>query len=248
MQSKWLVFGGWSLPPDILSPVFSNEATYVDVNKLFLDIIAEKRLKDTWVEIISDKTAHLIAKAPVCIAGWSTGAFFAYALSDIVKPQKMILLSASPSFCKRDGFIHGQDSGVIKVMRRQLTRNKLSVLENFQKQCGLDQYNGHGGELLRRRIDLRIAFSRKNKSAAIKKTFVPDTFVSWKRRRHHSLARPGNSLHGKPGQQKLFYRAGMCFFLMIQMRFLSEMQLTTHKGSCNVTFFNCRRSVSKIHT
>ncbi|MGB7569270.1 MAG: alpha/beta hydrolase [Chitinivibrionales bacterium] len=140
MQSKWLVFGGWSLPPDILSPVFSNEATYVDVNKLFLDIIAEKCLKDTWVEIISDKTAHLIAKAPVCIAGWSTGAFLAYALSTIIKPQKMILLSASPSFCKRAGFVHGQDSAVIKVMRRQLTRNKLSVLENFQKQCGLDQY------------------------------------------------------------------------------------------------------------
>ena len=141
MSGHWLVFGGWSLPPNILSPIFGNNSTYIDVNPLFGELFIEKALRKNWTAIIFDKIRQVVPNQPVNIAGWSTGAFFAYALSAVMKPQRMLLLSASPSFCKRDGFVHGQDIGVIKVMRRQLTRNKISALINFQKQCGLDEYN-----------------------------------------------------------------------------------------------------------
>ena len=141
MSNNWLVFGGWSLPPDILSPIFGNNSTYIDVNSLFGDIIIKETIRENWDEILFNKIKHAIPSQDINIAGWSTGAFFAYALTGSVKPQKMALLSASPSFCKRDGFMFGQDRSVIRVMRRQLRRNRISVLKNFQQQCGLNQYN-----------------------------------------------------------------------------------------------------------
>jgi len=212
MHDKWLVFGGWSLPPDIVSPVFGNEATYVDVNKLFLDIIAEERLRDAWIEIISGKTAHLIANPPVCIAGWSTGAFFAYALSDILKPQKMILFSASPSFCKRDGFIHGQDIGVLKAMRRQLTRNKIPVLNNFQKQCGLTQYNRAGENYASEELTSGLHFLEKINLLPLKKPLCP-TLLFHGKEDAVIPSKAGEFFAGETGAAKTILPGGHVFFL-----------------------------------
>ena len=158
MSNNWLVFGGWSLPPDILSPIFGNNSTYIDVNSLFGDIIIKETLKENWNEIIFDKIKQVIPRQDINIAGWSTGAFFAYALTGSVKPQKMALLSASPSFCKRDGFIFGPDRGVVRAMRRQLKRNKFSVLENFQQQCGLKNHTGLSDKYSVKELDLGLQF------------------------------------------------------------------------------------------
>ena len=158
MATEWLVFGGWSLPPDILSPIFGDNATYIDVNTLFEGIFSQEVLPENWDILIFDTIKNAAPDQLLNIAGWSTGAFFAYALSQRINPIKMVLLSATPSFCKRDGFMHGQDRSVVKAMRRQLTRNKTSVLKNFQLQCGLREYNSKAENYSARELDWGLQF------------------------------------------------------------------------------------------
>jgi len=173
MANKWLVFGGWSLPPDILSPIFGAHAIYLDVNELFGDIFIEEKQAENWNAILFNKLNPMLPNHPICIAGWSTGAFFAYALSGIVKPKKMFLLSASPSFCKREGFIHGQDRSVVKVMRRQLARNKTSVLKNFQLQCGLHEYNPKAENYSVQELDWGLQFLENISLLPLQKSLCP---------------------------------------------------------------------------
>jgi esterase/lipase len=173
MSIKWLVFGGWSLPPGILSPIFGDNAIYIDVNSLFGDIVFGETLYENWNAVIFDAIKRAIPDQPVNIAGWSTGAFFAYALSGSIKPQKMVLLSASPSFCKRDGFNFGQEKSVITVMQRQLKRNKFSVLENFRNQCGLIEYNAASENCSTEELTSGLNFLKKINLLPLKKPLPP---------------------------------------------------------------------------
>jgi hypothetical protein len=212
MPDKWLVFGGWSLPPHLLSPVFGNEATYIDVNRLFPDIIAKESLLENWKEITFNKIKHLIPNWPVHISGWSTGAFFAYALSGIIKNQRLLLLSASPSFCKRDGFIHGLDSGVLKVMRRQLARDKISVLKNFKKQCGLDEYNAASEKYSTEELASGLHFLEQINLQPLHKTPCPTLLFHGKEDAIISC-QAGEFLAQEIGAAKTILSGGHTFFL-----------------------------------
>jgi hypothetical protein len=212
MSNNWLVFGGWSLSPDILSPIFGNNSTYIDVNSLFGDIIIKETLKENWNEIIFDKIKQVIPRQDINIAGWSTGAFFAYALTGSVKPQKMALLSASPSFCKRDGFMFGQDRSVIRVMRRQLRRNRISVLENFQQQCGSNNYNAVSDKYSVDELDQGLQFLEHVFLSPLQKPLCPtllfhgkeDAIIPW---------RAGEFFAREIGAAKTILSGGHAFFL-----------------------------------
>jgi hypothetical protein len=212
MPDKWLVFGGWSLPPEILSPVFGDSATYIDLNPMFCDIIINETLKENWNEIIFNKIKQIIPRQDINIAGWSTGAFIAFALSGWVKPQKMALLSASPSFCKRDGFIFGPDRSVVKAMRRQLRRNRISTLENFHEQCGLNNKTGLSDKYSVEELDLGLQFLEHIFLFPLQKPLCPtllfhgkeDAIIPW---------RAGEFFAREIGATKTILSGGHVFFL-----------------------------------
>jgi pimeloyl-ACP methyl ester carboxylesterase len=142
MDNRWLVLGGWSLPPAILHPIFSMAADYVDVNLIMPKLLdANTMLKSNWQSVLHDEIQNTTGGSFCGIAGWSTGAFCAYALRQYFPLCSTVLISSAPSFCTRENFKYGQNPHVVKVMRRQLHRDKTVVLESFWQQCGIpDNY------------------------------------------------------------------------------------------------------------
>jgi pimeloyl-ACP methyl ester carboxylesterase len=137
MPERWIVFGGWAVAPDILRPVFGDESVYVDVNGLMPFIVQGGSLLETWPDIIRDNTAEHFTGKPARIAGWSTGAILACGLAKLVLPEKLVLLSATPSFCRREGFKYGQRPSVLTSMRKALLEADNTVLPDFFKQSAI---------------------------------------------------------------------------------------------------------------
>jgi hypothetical protein len=98
MSERWIVFGGWAIPPDILRPVFGDARVYVDVNDLMPSIVRGDVLLENWQDIVQEKTEAFYFGKPPRIAGWSTGAILACGLAQKVLPERLVLLSATPSF------------------------------------------------------------------------------------------------------------------------------------------------------
>lgn len=138
MSAPWVVLGGWAFTPRILAPIFGPDATYVDVNRLMPELIEAGHLRADWADVLLQRTVALMAGGDtVRLAGWSTGAIVAAALAGRIGPQCTVLLSATPSFCARQGFPHGWAPGVLRAMRRRLRRNPAEVLTEFGALCGL---------------------------------------------------------------------------------------------------------------
>ena len=141
METKWVVFGGWSLPPEMLKPLFGEQSIYIDVNHLFHQVINNDALIDRWPDRLLDAVMPLLPDNELRLAGWSTGSFFAYALAGLLQPSRLALLSGSLSFCNQGEYRFGQEISRLKIMRRQLKRDRISVLKDFQHQCGLSDYS-----------------------------------------------------------------------------------------------------------
>jgi hypothetical protein len=134
---KRLVVGGWGVVPTILESCFSSPAIYIDCNPLMPLIINNGLLKTDWIEILLDRM-HTFHEGDIDLAGWSTGAIIALALSNYLKPHSLTLLSGTLSFCRRDGYRHGIRSSVLSSMIQNLTTDPAGVVSQFYKTCGLD--------------------------------------------------------------------------------------------------------------
>ena len=130
----WTVLGGWAFPPSILSGIFGEKATYIDLNLIMPDLIAGNTLKQDWIEQI--RSLVLTEKPPSLLAGWSTGAIVALALAPHLKIDTLVLLSATPSFCRREGFRFGARPSVVQSMIEALSVSPQAVLQRFYEQCG----------------------------------------------------------------------------------------------------------------
>ena len=140
MDKRWLVLGGWSLPPDILRPLFGEGAEFIDINVIMEKLIdGAGSLNRNWHLILRRSIQQQTQETFSGLAGWSTGAFCAYALRQYFPLCGTLLISAAPSFCSRDDFPFGKNPSIIKIMRRQLQQNKEAVLESFWKQCGFTE-------------------------------------------------------------------------------------------------------------
>jgi len=138
-MNKTTVFGGWAVPPEILKNIFGGDADCVDVNRIMPKLFDESRqLKDDWAGIVISECQLTTGNAPTTLAGWSTGAMFAYAAARLLRPQKLILLSATPCFCRKDDFRFGARPSVIDQMISALARDKDAALQSFYKRCGLE--------------------------------------------------------------------------------------------------------------
>ena len=137
MVDTWVVFGGWALGTDALKPLFGPTASFIDANPLMPHLVDDEALTPDWQERLEETVAPRIPKAPFGIAGWSTGALLAYALAQRTKPAGCVLISATPSFCRKPGFPYGQKAMVLQAMREQMESDPARVLEKFYAQCGI---------------------------------------------------------------------------------------------------------------
>jgi pimeloyl-ACP methyl ester carboxylesterase len=136
MDDRWVVFGGWAFGSDLLKPVFGDGNDYVDVNEFMPLVVENNGLRTDWVDIILRETGKFLHRENVCLAGWSTGAIIACGLAMQVPVKRLVLLSATPSFCRRDGFRFGQRRHVLDAMRQDLLKKDNSVVNDFASRCG----------------------------------------------------------------------------------------------------------------
>lgn len=136
MVDRWLVFGGWGIGPKLLQPLFGASAIYVDVNPLMPSLFDGETLLSHWVSKVERTFENELATANA-VAGWSTGAIIAGALALRCEPHKLVLLSATPSFCRCEGFRSGWKTSVLAAMRQRLPTPGNTVLRDFLLTAGL---------------------------------------------------------------------------------------------------------------
>jgi len=109
MDKRWLVLGGWSLPPDILRPLFGEGAEFIDINVIMEKLIdGAGSLNRNW---------HLILRRSIQQQTQELLAFSRMVYRSILcvcSPQYFplcgtLLISAAPSFCSRDDFPFGKN-------------------------------------------------------------------------------------------------------------------------------------------
>lgn len=137
---KTIVFGGWAVKPEILKPTFREDACYIDVNEIMPKLFDSHLLKKDWVKIVLSECQLTNSNIPNTIVGWSTGAMFAYSIARVICPQKLILLSATPRFCRKDGYRFGVRESTLDQMINTLSNDPQNVLNSFYERCGL-QYD-----------------------------------------------------------------------------------------------------------
>jgi pimeloyl-ACP methyl ester carboxylesterase len=145
MPDRIVVLGGWGISPCILKPVFGENAVYVDTNILIANCITQNRLIDNWQYMLRNflQTHYTIESlSDIALAGWSTGAIIASGIAQTISPRRLILLSATPSFCRRTGFKFGTKPSVLHAMKAGLRSDAASVMKNFYLQCGLSPTGG----------------------------------------------------------------------------------------------------------
>ncbi|MDD5674657.1 MAG: hypothetical protein PHC61_10870, partial [Chitinivibrionales bacterium] len=139
MPEQPIVLGGWALKPQILAPCFGEDAVYIDINELMPQVVFGNALLTDWKDIIYSRVKQACGKSAPVLCGWSTGALLGFALAEWVRPKKLILISATPSFCRREGFPHGQKRATLISMREALFKDRVKTLSQFSANCGLPE-------------------------------------------------------------------------------------------------------------
>jgi pimeloyl-ACP methyl ester carboxylesterase len=139
MADRWLVFGGWAVDPRILEPLFGDSSIYVDVNALMPLFLVDGTLNASWLDVVEQQVRVHASGGVVQLAGWSTGAIIACALAARVAVKRLVLLSATPSFCRRKAFGFGWRPGVLRNMREQLYGTGNAVVTDFLDSAGVPE-------------------------------------------------------------------------------------------------------------
>ena len=137
MVDRWIVFGGWATPPSALAPLFGGSAELIDVNGLMPSLVRNDMLRADWETFVIDSVKNLAGNRHFGCAGWSTGSLFAYATAKRLPPRAAVFLSATPSFCRRQGFPCGQKAATLRVMRKRLATDPQNVMKNFYARSGM---------------------------------------------------------------------------------------------------------------
>lgn len=135
MKNSIVVIGGWAAGPAVLEPIFGNRAVYIDINHLMPSIVQDLRLIGDWKQKLKDLLSPYWSTCST-LAGWSTGAIAAAAIADLIDISKLVLLSATPSFCRRKNFRYGMRPQIVHSMITSIKENKETVLKQFYSQCG----------------------------------------------------------------------------------------------------------------
>jgi surfactin synthase thioesterase subunit len=141
MIDRWIVFGGWGVAPAILRPLFGKNPVLIDSTGITPPLVHDEVLSPDWTDILAELISRQLPSTPFGIAGWSMGAIMAWALAKSVCPAGVVCISATPSFCRRPGFPHGQHPSMLRAMRRKMAERPTAVLEDFGEECGLTGNN-----------------------------------------------------------------------------------------------------------
>jgi pimeloyl-ACP methyl ester carboxylesterase len=137
-ENPWIVFGGWGVKTEILQPLFGPHSIYVDVHALFPSLVCGDQLKEDWKDILTSFVReNFSVNDHLSIAGWSTGAILAFAFAQSMHADKLLLLSGTPSFCRRQGFPYGWKFLAVHAMQKNLLEDKEKTLKQFAAQIGL---------------------------------------------------------------------------------------------------------------
>lgn len=173
MDEQWLVFGGWAVAPDILRPLFGDKSIYIDINEMMQFLFDGEELSENWSNIVIEKVNEYLTMDIAGIAGWSTGAIIACTLAQRLAVKKLVLLSATPSFCRRVGFRFGQRPATIRAMIHKLKEKENSIVREFFLQCGWNenemQIKSYNEQVL---INGLRFLERVNLMSAIKKSWI----------------------------------------------------------------------------
>lgn len=136
MNKQWLVLGGWGIAPDILQPVFGADAIYIDVTTMASELCSNSLLPANWKQQLANRLEPLLS-TPRLLAGWSTGAILALGCAPLLKLDGLVLISATPSFCRTGNTPFGIRPRILHSMRAKLSTDTATVLRDFRMQCGL---------------------------------------------------------------------------------------------------------------
>jgi predicted esterase len=136
-KSSTFCLGGWSLSPELLNDVFTDNTTFVDSNVVIDSIVDTTILSDTWISKLIHNYFGSFTSDSI-LAGWSTGAMIAAALAPHLRPMALILLSPTLSFIRRDTCTFGTKSSIVTLMINELAVDMHKVLEQFHKRCGFE--------------------------------------------------------------------------------------------------------------
>ncbi len=136
MTNSIVVIGGWAVDSAVLRPIFGNRAVYIDINHLMPSIVNSQGLISNWKQKLKELLLPYCSTG-MALAGWSTGAIAAAAIAGLFDISKLVLLSATPSFCRRDNFRYGMRPQIVQKMIISINDNREQVLKQFYCQCGL---------------------------------------------------------------------------------------------------------------
>jgi len=137
MNRATLVLGGWGVSPAVLRPLFGENAIYIDSNRILPHLIHNTVLIDNWPLRVAELLQPSMGEEKTVLAGWSTGAMLAYAAASVQAPAGLLLLSATPSFCRTPTFKFGMRQSVLAAMRERLHEHPQNVLDEFRNRSGL---------------------------------------------------------------------------------------------------------------
>lgn len=138
MGNTLLVLGGWGISPTVLRPHFGENALYIDSNTILPHLVHVATLRDNWPTIVAQHLQTVTSIKDAIVVGWSTGAMLAYGAASVVSPKGLLLLSATPSFCRTSTFRYGMRPSVLAAMRERLHTNPQGVLDDFRIRSGLN--------------------------------------------------------------------------------------------------------------
>jgi pimeloyl-ACP methyl ester carboxylesterase len=213
MDKPWLVFGGWAVSPEIIRPVFGKKSIYIDINEIIPLLIDNEELSEQWPVIVQKNIDANLTIDIAGIAGWSTGAIIACALAQNIPVKRLVLLSGTPSFCRREGFRFGWRPAILQSMRKKLGEKDNTVVCEFLNQSGIKENDAGSHRYDEKVLSAGLMFLEKVNLLPHLKKAVPNAVVLHGKEDKIVPYQAGAALAGMIGADFVPCNGGHAFFL-----------------------------------
>jgi pimeloyl-ACP methyl ester carboxylesterase len=213
MDRPWLVLGGWAVSPEIMRPVFGKKSIYIDINEIMPSLIDNEELSEQWPVIVKKSIDANFTMDIAGIAGWSTGAIIACALAQNVPGKRLVLLSGTPSFCRREGFMFGWRPAILQSMRKKLGEKNNTVACEFLNQSGIKESDAGPRRYDEKALSAGLMFLEKVNLLPRLKKVVSNAVVLHGKEDTIVPCQAGAALAGILGAECKLFKGGHSFFI-----------------------------------